>query len=85
MPRPSVPVSRRSTSTIWTWNPFRDWQKLIFYYYVDHYVNFKDLVNDLYKVCLRMSTVNPAFFSTNAINHWWMSDLAPLSHALCLV
>lgn len=50
---------------------FRDWQKLIFYYYADHYVNFKDLVNDLYKlykVRLWMSAVNPASFSTNAIN-----------------
>lgn len=49
----------------------RDWQKLIFYYYADHYVNFKDLVNDLYKlykVRLWMSAVNPASFSTNAIN-----------------
>jgi hypothetical protein len=70
----SAPVSRRSTSTTWTWrslrlsssgtsNPFpcnifsfhytdshpRDWQKLVFYYYADHYVNFKDLVNDLYR------------------------------------
>jgi hypothetical protein len=48
-------------------------------------VNFKDLVNDVYKVCLRMSAVNPACFSTNAINHWWLSDLASSSHALCLV
>jgi len=48
-----------------------DWQKLIFYYYADHYVNFKDLVNDLYKlykVRLWMSAVNPASFSPNAIN-----------------
>jgi len=44
---------------------------LIFYYYADHYVNFKDLVNDLYKlykVRLWMSAVNPASFSPNAIN-----------------
>lgn len=49
----------------------RDWQKLIFYYYADHYVNFKELVNDLYKlykVRLWMSAVNPASFSPNAIN-----------------
>lgn len=45
-------------------------QKLIFYYYADHYVNSKDLVNDLYKVCLWMSAVNAASSSTNAINHW---------------
>lgn len=48
----------------------RDWQKLIFYYYADHYVNFKDLVNDLYKcykVRLWMSAVNPASFSQNAV------------------
>lgn len=48
----------------------RLWQKLIFYYYADHYVNFKDLVKDLYKVCLWMSAVNAASSSTNAINHW---------------
>lgn len=51
--------------------PPRDWQKLIFYYYADHYVNFKELVNDLYKlykVRLWMSAVNPASFSPNAIN-----------------
>ena len=44
---------------------------MIFYYYADHYVNFKDLVNDLYKlykVRLWMSAVNPASFSPNAIN-----------------
>jgi hypothetical protein len=35
----------------------RLWQKLIFYYYADHYVNFKDLVNDLYKVGLWISAV----------------------------
>ena len=49
----------------------RDWNKLIFYYYADHYVNFKELVNDLYKlykVRLWMSAVNPASFSPNAIN-----------------
>jgi hypothetical protein len=58
-------------SCILTLTRIRDWQKLIFYYYADHYVNFKDLVNDLYKlykVRLWMSAVNPASFSTNAIN-----------------
>lgn len=48
----------------------RLWQKLIFYYYADHYVNFKDLVNDPYKVGLWMSAVNAPSSSTNAINHW---------------
>jgi len=51
----------------------RGWQKLIVYCFADHYVNFKDLVNDLYKVCLWMSVVSPASFSTNAINRWWLS------------
>lgn len=49
----------------------RDWQKLIFYYYADHFINFKGLVNDLYKlykVRLWISAVNPASFSPNAIN-----------------
>lgn len=53
----------------------RDWQKLIFYYYADHYLNFKGLVNNLSKVRLWMSAVNPASFSTNAINRWWASAL----------
>ncbi len=48
----------------------RLWQKFIFYCYADHYVNFKDLVDDLYKVCLWMSAVNAASSSTNAIKHW---------------
>lgn len=26
--------------------------KLIFYCHADYYINFKDLANDLYKVCL---------------------------------
>jgi hypothetical protein len=47
----------------------RVWQKLICYCFADHYVNFKDLVNDLYKVCLWMSAASPASFSTNAVNH----------------
>lgn len=59
----------------------RLWQKLIFYYYADHYVNSRDLVNDLYKVRLWMSAVNSASFSTNAISHWWLSNLAPSSLA----
>lgn len=45
-------------------------------FHADHYVNFKDLVNNLYKVCLWMPAVSSASFSTNAINHWWLSDLA---------
>ena len=49
------------------------WQKLILYCFADHYVSFKDLVNDLYKACLWMCAVNPASFSTNAINRWWLS------------
>jgi hypothetical protein len=55
---------------------------------MDHYANFKDLVNDLYKlykVRLWMSAVNPASFSTNAINHWLVSDLALSLLTLCVL
>ena len=45
----------------------------------------QDLANGLHMVCLWMFAVNPASFSTNAINHWWQSDLAQLSLSLCLV
>jgi hypothetical protein len=63
----------------------RSWQKLTFNYYADHYVNFKDLVSDLYKVCLWMSAVPAASFLTNAINHWCLSDLARSSLIRSLV
>lgn len=48
----------------------RDFQKLIFYYYADHYINFKDLVTELYRIYktrVWMSAVNPASFSQQAI------------------
>ena len=41
----------------------RDFQKLIFYYYADHYINFKDFVAErcrIYKTRTWQSTVNPA-------------------------
>jgi hypothetical protein len=69
--RSRIPLTSITILHLLICSPFRDWQKLIFYYYADHYVNFKDLVNDLYKlykVRLWMSAVNPASFSTNAIN-----------------
>ncbi|KAF2864275.1 PSP1-domain-containing protein [Piedraia hortae CBS 480.64] len=50
----------------WQW----DFQKLIFYYYADHYINFKDLITDLYriyKIRIWMSAVNPASFSQQAL------------------
>jgi hypothetical protein len=40
-----------------------DYNKLIYYYFADTYVNFNDLVTDLfkqYKVRIWMSAVNPA-------------------------
>ncbi|WPH00426.1 Hypothetical protein R9X50_00325400 [Acrodontium crateriforme] len=50
----------------WQW----DFQKLIFYYYADHYINFKDLITDLYRIYktrIWLSAVNPASFSQHAI------------------
>ncbi|KAK4541967.1 hypothetical protein LTR36_007167 [Oleoguttula mirabilis] len=50
----------------WQW----DFQKLIFYYYADHYINFKDLITDLYRIYktrIWLSAVNPASFSQHAM------------------
>ncbi|KAH9817752.1 PSP1 C-terminal conserved region [Teratosphaeria destructans] len=50
----------------WQW----DFQKLIFYYYADHYINFKDLITDLYRIYktrIWLSAVNPASFSQHAL------------------
>ncbi|KAK5133545.1 hypothetical protein LTR08_007584 [Meristemomyces frigidus] len=49
----------------WQW----DFQKLIFYYYADHYINFKDLITELYRIYktrIWLSAVNPASFSQHA-------------------
>ena len=49
----------------------RDFQKLIFYYYADHYINFKDLITELYRIYktrIWMSAINPASFSQHAVN-----------------
>lgn len=48
----------------------RDFQKLIFYYYADHYINFKDLITDLYRIYktrIWLSAINPASFSQHAL------------------
>jgi hypothetical protein len=48
----------------------RDFQKLIFYYYADHYINFKDLVVELYRIYktrIWLSAINPASFSQHAM------------------
>ena len=48
----------------------RDFQKLIFYYYADHYINFKDLITELYRIYktrIWLSAVNPASFSQHAL------------------
>ncbi|KAK0884012.1 hypothetical protein LTR87_002233 [Friedmanniomyces endolithicus] len=50
----------------WQW----DFQKLIFYYYADHYIDFKPLVTELYRIYktrIWMSAVNPASFSQHAM------------------
>ncbi|KAK3673295.1 hypothetical protein LTR78_006840 [Recurvomyces mirabilis] len=50
----------------WQW----DFQKLIFYYYADHYINFKDLITELYRIYktrIWLSAVNPASFSQQAM------------------
>ncbi|KAK1089825.1 hypothetical protein LTR48_009512, partial [Friedmanniomyces endolithicus] len=47
-----------------------DFQKLIFYYYADHYIDFKPLVTELYRIYktrIWMSAVNPASFSQHAM------------------
>ena len=49
----------------------RDFQKLIFYYYADHYINFKDLVTELYRIYktrIWMGAINPASYSQHAIS-----------------
>lgn len=43
---------------------------MIFYYYADHYINFKDLVTELYRIYktrIWLSAVNPASFSQHAL------------------
>ncbi|KAK3622713.1 hypothetical protein LTR56_022006 [Elasticomyces elasticus] len=50
----------------WQW----DFQKLIYYYYADHYINFKDLITELYRIYktrIWLSAVNPASFSQHAM------------------
>ena len=48
----------------------RDFQKLIFYYYADRYINFKDLITELYRIYktrIWLSAINPASFSQHAL------------------
>lgn len=43
---------------------------MIFYYYADHYINFKDLITELYRIYktrIWLSAVNPASFSQHAL------------------
>lgn len=47
----------------------RDFQKLIFYYYADHYINFKALITDLYRIYktrIWLSAINPESFPHHA-------------------
>lgn len=65
--------SGESTHAVTFWENMltssRDFQKLIFYYYADHYINFKDLITELYRIYktrIWMSAINPASFSQHA-------------------
>jgi len=52
-----------STHIVYLTNFRSDYHKLTYYYYADSYVNFNELVTDLfkqYKVRIWMSAVNPA-------------------------
>ena len=43
---------------------------MIFYYYADHYINFKDLITELYRIYktrIWLSAINPASFSQHAL------------------
>jgi hypothetical protein len=58
-------------------NP-RDYHKLTYYYYAESYVNFNELVTDLfkqYKVRIWMSAVNPA----SVVNPAGMAQVPPPS------
>jgi hypothetical protein len=47
----------------------RDWKKLTFFYYAESYINFNDLVQDLFKIYktrIWMSAINPASFATSS-------------------
>ncbi|KAF2718286.1 PSP1-domain-containing protein [Polychaeton citri CBS 116435] len=49
----------------WQW----DFNKIIFYYYADHYINFQALITELYRIYktrIWLSAVNPASFSPAA-------------------
>lgn len=55
-----------------------DYHKLTYFYYAESYVNFNDLVTDLfkqYKVRIWMSAVNPA----SVVNPAGMSQIPPPS------
>ena len=48
----------------------RDFQKLMFYYYANHYINFKDLITELYRIYktrIWLSAINPASFSQHTL------------------
>jgi len=49
-----------------------DWKKLTFFYYAESYINFNDLVTDLFKIYktrIWMSAINPASFAAPSISH----------------
>lgn len=50
---------------------YSDYRKLTFYYYAEEYINFNELVTDLFKVYktrIWMSAINPASFNGNNPN-----------------
>lgn len=61
-----MPSIRRKSFHLLPWaktDNIRDYHKLTYYYYAETYVNFNDLVTDLfkqYKVRIWMSAINPA-------------------------
>ena len=64
------PIRRRSSWFTRANLYCRDFQKLIFYYYADHYINFKDLITELYRIYktrIWLSAINPASFSQHAL------------------
>lgn len=65
MPNSSSKLSPLSMSSAKT-NMVSDYRKLTFFYYAEEYINFNDLVTDLFKVYktrIWMSAINPASFT----------------------
>ena len=78
-----------STHIVYLTNFRSDYHKLTYYYYADSYVNFNELVTDLfkqYKVRIWMSAVNPASVvnpATPTANKLW--NKSGQTNARCLI